>query len=399
MRELSAIFLNEWIKLIRRRRFLVVLLLSFAVVGLFSFAAYDDSKRMLEYNTPEYQKQMTQDSIRHLEQSIQDPQVPEEHKEGLRQSLKEEQERLRKLEAGESVIPDTTVDTLREQNERLKKEIENLPPDQQHMKGQMQMNVMANEYRIEHNLLPENGMMMPSSWSNVREYIDFASMILMPLLAVLLVADMVSGEVTGGTIKLLLARPASRGKILFGKYLASVTATLTMFALMFALLLGVMFVLFGTDGSADPIVTNIEYTPVDVREGGEIRSMLSADVTNARIITISQEVFTSIGLALVASIGMTTLGFLCSTLVRSAAVSTGLAMGLAVIGSILPEVARGSSWLPYLITTHFNLQNVTGGQLYGIPMTLTESLMWLGAWTVLLYGVSHVRFTKQDFLG
>src|SRR5699024_12138861 len=50
------------------------------------------------------------------------------------------------------------------------------------------------------------------------------SRVFLPMLVVILVADMVSGETTSGSIKLLLIRPVSRLKILLGKWLVSMGA-------------------------------------------------------------------------------------------------------------------------------------------------------------------------------
>jgi len=403
MRELFAIVQNEWIKLFRRRRFLVVLLLSLAVVTLFSVASYLDDRDREYYNSTEFRKQNAENNIRNFEESLKDPNITEEHKKNLQQSIEQEKEQLLRIEAGEDPFPQETSETLTKRLESDKQQLASLPPDQQYRKGELELSIMKTEYMLTHNILPAPyDQVEGRAWDKVANFNQIGAFILMPLLAVLLVSDMVSGEMTGGTIKLLLARPSSRGKILFGKYLTSVLATILVLFLMLAALLLTMFALYGTGNGDQPTAVNYLVTNVERTVGGMTQVDRIIDASNASIIPMSTFVFQALGLSLIASIAMTTLGFFCSVIVRSAAVSTGLAMGIAVIGTILVNVASGASWLRIFLTTHFNVASAYSGDLVnitGISTTVTESLLWLLGWTVVLYGISHLRFTKQDLLG
>ena len=67
-----------------------------------------------------------------------------------------------------------------------------------------------------------------------------------PFLITLVAGDMVSGEATSGTVRLLLIRPPSRSKIITAKYLTALfyTAALVLFFAVLCMLLGIA--LFGT---------------------------------------------------------------------------------------------------------------------------------------------------------
>jgi ABC-2 type transport system permease protein len=74
-----------------------------------------------------------------------------------------------------------------------------------------------------------------------------------PLLIALVTGDLISGEASMGTIRLLLTRPVSRTSILFSKYIAGCVYTLIMLLWLMFIALIIGKVLFGT---GDLIVTN-----------------------------------------------------------------------------------------------------------------------------------------------
>lgn len=121
----------------------------------------------------------------------------------------------------------------------------------------------------------------------------------------------------------------------------------------------------------------------------------------AVVISMQQYAINGMLLTLLSTIAMCTLGFLCSVLVRSAAVSTGLAMGVVIIGMIFLEIGRTMTWKKYLITSDFNLPVAWSGQIGSVSGggTLSESLIVLLVWTVVMYTAGHVLFRCRDILG
>ncbi|MFC4767254.1 ABC transporter permease [Effusibacillus consociatus] len=225
--------------------------------------------------------------------------------------------------------------------------------------------------------------------------------VFLPLLSVLLVTDIVSGEQTGGTIKLLLTRPVSRGKILFGKYVTAVTATSFVNALFFAVLTGVCLLLFGSKFSMEPVAVGVKTDYVEKMLNGTVQTAPVIDVTNVSVISMQEFAIGGMLLTILASIAMGTLGFFCSVLVRSAAVSTGLSMGVVIIGIVLMNVGRGNEWMKGLITICFNLPLAWSGELsrqFGISVTLFQSLLVLFTWSVVMYGIGHLLFRRRDVL-
>ncbi|MBM4150667.1 MAG: hypothetical protein FJ219_03345 [Ignavibacteria bacterium] len=67
-----------------------------------------------------------------------------------------------------------------------------------------------------------------------------------PLLVTLVAGDMLAGEATGGTYRLLFSRPVSRHTIVLAKYSAALLYTIGLIAWMSLLSMGLSFLLFGS---------------------------------------------------------------------------------------------------------------------------------------------------------
>jgi ABC-2 type transport system permease protein len=103
-----------------------------------------------------------------------------------------------------------------------------------------------------------------------------------------------------------------------------------------------------------------------------------------------------------ATVAMCTLGFFCSMLVRSSAVSTGIALAVIIIGNIVVHSADRLKAVKYFITPHFDLPLAWSGELskqFAFPISLVQSLIILAVWTVVMYAIGHILFKRRDVLG
>ncbi|MDB5056421.1 MAG: bacitracin transport permease protein BcrB [Bacilli bacterium] len=402
MLEFIRIFQNEWIKLIRRRRFVIVLLLGLALIGFYTYARYHESENQKHYNSPAVQAQMMDQQIKRVEQDLQTgTDLTAEQKAAMQKQITNMKEKKASLLSGNMDAANRiTKEEIQQNINQLNKSISALTPDQAQQKGQMQVQLKINEYQLNH--LPQNRDYATTTWKAIQDFLEVGTQLFIPLLCVLLVADMVSGEQTGGTIKLLLTRPASRGKILFAKYVTAIIGAICINLVLFAVLTGGLVALFGTKGDTNPAVVGVKYQQANVvKEDGTVGNALVPDAANAKVITMKSFAIQSMLLTLIASVGMCTLGFFCSVLVRSAAVSTGISMAVIIIGTIIMHALKGAAWLKYFLTPHFDLPDVWTGSLsqqFGFPMGLAQSLIILAVWTIGLYAIGHYIFTKRDIL-
>jgi ABC-2 type transport system permease protein len=400
MREFLRIFQNEWIKLIRRRRFAVVLLLGLALIAFYSYARYHDSENQKRYSSPAAQTRMMDNQIKQAENQLKtDTQMNDEQKKSLQKQI--EDMKTSKANIGKNNTPKSvTKEDIQLQIDGLKKSIASLAPDQAVQRGNMQIQLKVNEYQLTH--LPEAGVDYITSWKSIQDFLGVGTQLFIPLLCVLLVADMVSGEQTGGTIKLLLTRPASRGKILFAKYFTSLVGAICIITVLLAVLTAGSLALFGSSGGTNATVVGVKYQQVDVlKDDGTMGTTLAPLATDAKVIPMRSFAIQSMLLTLVATIAMCTLGFFCSVLVRSAAVSTGISIAVIIIGTIVIHAMRGATWLKFFLTPNFDLSGAWAGSLshdFGFPMSLMQSLIIIAVWVIGMYAIGHFIFKRRDVL-
>ncbi|QQE76525.1 ABC transporter permease subunit [Brevibacillus composti] len=203
-----ALVENETVKLLRRRRFLVVVLILAILIPIFTYAQYRAVQTA--------QEQMGTSDWRAL----------------LQQQIVDTQNRL-----ASSRLPE-------EWREFLK------------------IRVQQQQYYLDHDINP----MAPGAPTFARGFMDQAVSLFLPMIIVVLAVDLVSAEYSEGTIKLLLTRPIRRWKVLTSKYITLLLFT-SLTVLMTLLLAYLMSgVVFGYAGWDMPVLTGFEV------EGGELNT-------------------------------------------------------------------------------------------------------------------------------
>ncbi len=188
---------NETIKLVKRRRFTLVMVLLLAMVSLFAYAQQLTQARMLQRVGTLDWKPVLQQQIADYESRMKNVYVPDERK------------------------------------------------------RYYQFKIEQARYYLNKNIDPA----APGTSTFVRTFMDLSASLLLPLLVVTLSADLVSNEWSEGTIKLLLTRPVKRWKILAAKYAALMMfVTLTILsAFLAAAAVGGLF--FGWTGWTMPVAS------------------------------------------------------------------------------------------------------------------------------------------------
>ncbi len=138
-----------------------------------------------------------------------------------------------------SVLPeDDNNDHWKEELEEINKRAkENLKEnDSDIIKNDFNKQISINEYRIQNNIPPYNNL---DTWT----FIDNMGgmIVIITIFTVVISGKIVTKEFSDGTIKLLLMRPISRSKILFSKYITSIS-----YGFMLLLLLFIFSFLVGT---------------------------------------------------------------------------------------------------------------------------------------------------------
>lgn len=211
-----------------------------------------------------------------------------------------------------------------------------------------------------------------SNWSMMM----IESMVLFSLITIFTVvvaADIVAGEFTWGTIKLLLIRPWSRSMILLSKFLSTLLFALffTVVAFLVTLLANLLVFGYNSDTAIIAGMSNWEYV-------------------------FQYYLFQFISLILIV-----TFGFMMSSAFRSGGLAIGLSISLLFAGNLITSLfaMANKAWVKYVLFMHLDLTPYIEGKAGSIPnhpTTLGFSLSILLAYFVLFVAVSWLVFRKRD---
>ena len=239
------------------------------------------------------------------------------------------------------------------------------------------------QYHLDRNVDPEaiSGPLFARAFANASSYL------LLPLLAILFAADIVSSEFAQGTIKLLLTRPVGRARVLSSKFAAlAIAITLSV------LLGGVVAYLFGGlafgyRGWGAPVLAGF-------RLSGE-----TFDPAAVRALPLWQDALLAFGLAWYATLAVGAIAFLTSVVLRSTAAAMGTMLAALIAGTILPRVAPSWEAQRYLFVTNLPLPDYYSGSPAPIAgMTVPFSVAVLAVWALAAAAVAYGVFVRRDVL-
>jgi ABC-2 type transport system permease protein len=198
-------------------------------------------------------------------------------------------------------------------------------------------------------------------------------------LAVIIAADSVAGEFSGGTIKLLLIRPASRTKILLSKYIS-----------VFGFLLFLMVVLFVTSF----IWSGLMY---GFGSSAELYRYIGKGNVNHEI-SVASQAFRSYGYNSILMIMILSLCFMVSSVFRSSAIAITLSIVSIFVGGIVGGIISQYSWAKYYLFLNVDLSVYLTDRIpvEGSGMTLQFSIIILLVYFLIFNALSWYVFKKRD---
>lgn len=227
------------------------------------------------------------------------------------------------------------------------------------------------KYRLEHDFpAPSN-----NPWSALLTSSGLIEMVI--VFAIILAADMVAGEYTAGTMKLLLIRPHSRSKILLSKYIAVSLFAVVMLALLVACGYAANALLYG--------LGNIRTTDLFLDQQGQVVEQ-----------NVLLQVIKMYGLSIFPVMGYVTLAFAVSTVLRNSALALGISLFIMIVGNSMIEATAKIEWLKYLPFANSDISLY----MFHLParpeMTLSFSITVLLVYIFVLALLSWIVFKKRD---
>ncbi|MGO4542434.1 ABC transporter permease [Paenibacillus sp. 2TAB19] len=327
MHKLLPLIQNETLKIWKKKRFYVIIAILLALIPIFTYAELKVAQNNADKFT-DWRSQVLQ-RMTDIENTLSSDRIPEEWKRGRRVLL-----------------------------------------------GQLQ-------YYLDHDVDPS----APNAVTFTRGFLNNSVTLFIPLLILALGSDLISGERTSGTIKLLLTRPVRRWKVLFSKLCALVLYASLTVVVTALLCYGISGLFFGYEGWGLPIFTGFRMAHGTI------------DSSGAHAVPQWQYMLMQAGLVWYSAIIIAVLALMVSVLIRSTAASMLTMMAAIITGTILSNMSSSWTSAKYLFAVNLNLT----GYLEGSPppiegMSLPFSLVVLAIWGICGLIVSFGVFTKQDIL-
>jgi ABC-2 type transport system permease protein len=262
--------------------------------------------------------------------------------------------------------------TLKTENEALKKQKQQVTQGPMDQVDYFEREITINEYRIKHDLPPNQDYDLWNFVTDVSQLIQFAG-----LFTITIAAGIVASEFNWGTIKLLLIRPINRGKILLSKYVTVLLFGLFMLTVLFTFSALLGTVLFGLPEEAAPYLNYFD---------GEVTEQPMF------IHLIIYYFLQSISMVMLA-----TMAFMISAVFRNSSLAIGLSLFLMFTGGQITRIiAMKYEWAKYILFANTDLMQYFEGVPMLEGMTLPFSVMMLLLYFCLFLSLAFYVFQKRD---
>jgi len=239
------------------------------------------------------------------------------------------------------------------------------------------------QYNVDQNINP----LEQSAAKFTTTFMEQAIFLFLPLLIIMLSADMVSGEYSSGTIKLLVVRNVPRWKILLSKYLTLVVLEVVVVFFTFVLAAIISGFFFGFGGWLAPVATGFKVV------AGKL------DTTGVLNVPQWQYSLMVYSLAFFVAYVVGSISFMISVLVKSTAASIGIIMSTLVAGNFLSFFLADWKMTRYMFMVNLRLTDYLSGSFQPIEgMNMLFSITVLLGWAIASIIISFVYFTKQDIM-
>jgi ABC-2 type transport system permease protein len=195
--------------------------------------------------------------------------------------------------------------------------------------------------------------------------------VFLPMAVGVIAGDAIAGEANSGTLRYLLVAPAGRTRLLFAKYVSTLT-----FCLLAALVVAVAALVTGAVLFPLDDVTTLSGTQIPLSEGLG-RALLIAVLVAASLV------------------GVATLGLFVSTLTNSGIAAMATTVGLVITVQIVDQIPQLHAVGPYLFPHYW----LSFADLLRDPVYWDEILKNLGLqglYAAVLGSAAWARFTAKD---
>ena len=403
---------NEIIKLHYRRKLLITAIVLAVIIILLCIGTFAVSKVAKSVSTPKGQIKLYETSISNLEkQKTMNKKLSEEEKQQMDKDIENIKKEIEKLKEEDEKLSTTSNSdnwqvNLESKVSALEKEKTDLDKyNDPNSFERVNKELLINKNLLDNKIKPLQGTDF-TSFTTLQIFFALCSIILVCIIVAILTADIVSGECTPPTMKVLLSRPVSRWKVLLAKYISALCASLIIIVAMELILYLLAGVIFGFQNMSYPIAVGTQFKE-DLAHVSVMQKSYTAIVGSTYIIPLWAYMLRALLMQILFIIAAVSFCFLLSSVLKS----SSLSMTLSIVFIIVLDIV---SKLPFNITTKIssfifisygNSLNVIASKLPDNPLggiqplqTPLTGIIVLSLWSIGCYVISHLVFTKKDIL-
>lgn len=400
---------QELFKLFRRKKTLVVIIAFILLTTFLCFGIRQNAAFMEKYSTPEFRIENLESHISYLEMEINnipediknDEEEAERYQESLRNEIEMQQDEIErlKLQLDRDIDwEEALVEDIKSHEEYIEDNKNSVDSDSL---SRMKVELEELKYLQEHNIEPQKDYEF-NAFTYMEGLIDQLGQVFLVIGISVFAADMVSGEWTPPTMKLLLAQPVSRRKVLLSKLVATIVAAVGLILAIEIISFLIVGIFFDFGDINYPVVINkifeFDYS-IFLEDGTHPLALVDGSWD---IVPMWKYTLMSLGYQALFIIATTSFVFMISTMAKSSMVSMGTSVVSLIAASIVFQFSAFYSISKYVFTTYSSIGSMISGNLamyYNNPsFTASSGIIAMIGCTILCYILSHFVFTKRDML-
>ena len=392
---------NEVKKLMRRKKTVIIFAAFVLLTVAIGYGSYKDNLNRKQWDSPEFRQKNIEESIKYMKQDLENSSLTELDKKGVKQNIVGMEKELAQIKLE---VSGKTVDwkiTLKEKIDSTEKDLNdnNIVLDT-NQKDVMKLELQRDKYLYDNNIKPESSNTF-DGFNFIKTLFIVLGTIFIAVGVMVFTGDIVSGEFTPPTMKILLTQPVSRAKVLASKFIAVVGVAVFLILAVEILSFLIMGLIFGFGNPNYPIITGTIYK-WDLAQSAYGGHPLVAVAGSSYIISTGQFVVRMFLMQTLFIITCASVGFMLSSILKSSMVSVSVSIVIVVAFTILIQMPALKNLAQYIFTSYGTVGYILTGEAamrYNNPYVSTSfGIGTLIVTSIVCYLISHIVFTRKDIL-
>ena len=392
---------NEVKKLMRRKKTIIIFAAFVLLTVAIGYGSYRENLNRKQWDSPEYRQKNIEESIKYMKQDMENPNSSEDTKKFNKENIANMEQELSQIKLEVSGKHVDWKVQLKDQIDNVEKTLNDknlgLPSSD---KDRMKLELQQLQYLYDNNIEPESRSTL-DAFSFIKTLFMVLGTIFIAVGVMVFTGDIVSGEFTPPTMKILLTQPVSRAKVLASKFIAVAGVAIILILVVEILSFIIMGLIFGFGNPNYPMITGTLYK-WDLAQSAYGGHPLVAVAGSSYIISTGAFVLKMFLLQTLFIITCVSVAFMLSSIVKSSMVSVSVSIVIVVAFTILLEMPALKKFAQYIFTSYGTVGQVFTGDLvmrYNNPNVSTIfGIGTLIITSIICYLISHIVFTRKDIL-